>query len=120
VAAPIRDVRDLAVWQRGMELAEATYKCTAHLPDSERFDLSRQLRRAAVSVPSNIAEGYARRSARDYARFLAVAGGSVREIDTQLRLAVRLRLLTPECADAALRLTDETGRMLTALIRRLA
>jgi four helix bundle protein len=120
VSAPIRDVRDLIVWQRSMELAEAVYRCTRELPDSERFDLSRQLRRAAISVPSNIAEGYARRSPREYSRFLAVADGSVREIDTQLRLAVRLRLLTPEHAAAALRLSDEVGRMLTVLIRRLA
>jgi len=102
-----------------MELAEAVYASAERLPPSEQLDLARQLRRAAISVPSNIAEGYGRRSARDYARFLKIACGSVREIDTQLRLAVRLRLLEPEPADRALRIADEVGRMLTVMVRRV-
>jgi four helix bundle protein len=82
----------LVVWQDAMSLVEAVYRLTATFPDSERFGLTRQMRRAAVSVPSNIAEGAARRSTAEYLRFLSIARGSLAELDTQIQIASRLEL----------------------------
>ncbi|MEX2219852.1 MAG: four helix bundle protein [Phycisphaerales bacterium] len=113
----VRTFRDLIAWQRGMELAEAVYAATRLMPDSERFGLISQLRRAAVSIPSNIAEGHARASRPDYIRFLRVARGSLAELSTQLELAVRLRHLDrdPQLSD----LVDEQARILQGLIKSL-
>jgi four helix bundle protein len=100
-----------------MELAEAVYGATARLPDSERFGLTSQLRRAVVSIASNIAEGHARQARADYLRFLRMARGSVAEVSTQLELAHRLHLLEK---DAQLSdLVAEEARILQALIRSL-
>jgi four helix bundle protein len=94
-------------------------RCAAALPPEERLDLGRQIRRAAVSVPSNIAEGYGRRGSRDTARFLTVAAASARELETQLLLCERLRRIESRATDEAPRACDEVARMLTALMRRL-
>ncbi len=83
----IASYRDLMVWQKAMELAVAVYAATAKLPRDERFGLASQLQRAAVSVPSNIAEGHARQSQREFAHFLSVALGSLAEVSTQVELA---------------------------------
>ena len=80
----------LEVWRDSMELVEMIYKISGNFPDSERFGLTSQIRRAAVSVPSNIAEGAARRSTPEYLRFLSIARGSLSEIATQIQIAVRL------------------------------
>ena len=80
----------LEVWRDAMDLVEAIYRISAGFPDSERFTLTSQLRRAAISIPSNIAEGAARRSTPEYLRFLSMARGSLSELDTQLQLAERL------------------------------
>jgi len=100
-----------------MELAEAVYAATSKMPPDERFGLTSQLRRAAVSVPSNIAEGHARRSRQDYLRFLRMARGSVAEVSTQLELAFRLRLISPD--QQLSDLVGEVARILQALIRAL-
>jgi len=84
--------RELDVWRSSMDLATAIYSLTKRLPNSERFGLVNQMRRAAVSVPSNIAEGAARGSSADFARFLLIARGSVAELETQLELTERLEL----------------------------
>ena len=81
---------ELAIWQRSMTLAKAVYVLTKNFPAEERYALCDQLRRAVVSVPSNIAEGSARQTARDFRHFLGIAKGSLAEIDTQLLLAVEL------------------------------
>jgi len=80
----------LEVWRDAMDLVEAIYRISAGFPDSERFTLTSQLRRAAISIPSNIAEGTARRSTPEYLRFLSMARGSLSELDTQLQIAERL------------------------------
>ncbi|OOG53929.1 hypothetical protein B0E47_12105 [Rhodanobacter sp. B05] len=80
----------LEVWRDAMDLVEAIYRISAGFPDSERFTLTSQLRRAAISIPSNIAEGAARRSTPEYLRFLSMARGSLSELDTQLQIAERL------------------------------
>ena len=107
----------LEVWRDAMALVESIYRVTAHFPPDERLGLTMQLRRAAVSVPSNIAEGAARRSTPEYLRFLSIARGSLSELDTQLELAARLGFAR---SDATLTdLLDRTYARLNALIRSL-
>jgi four helix bundle protein len=111
----IRDYTDLRVWQLGMDLAVAVYGATRPFPTDERFGLTSQLRRASVSVPSNIAEGNARNSTADYLRFLRMARGSLAEIKTQLLLSKRLGYLDGDAAETVLMSTGELLRQLTAL-----
>ena len=107
----------LDVWRDAMSLVESVYRFSASFPDSERFGLTVQLRRSAVSVPSNIAEGAARRSTAEYLRFLSIARGSLSELDTQVQIARRLAFGHP---DATLTdLIDRTFARLNALIRSL-
>ena len=113
---PIADHRDLIVWQKAMLLAVAVYRATAALPRAEMFGLTAQLRKAALSVPSNLAEGSARRTSADFLSFLHIARGSQAEVDTQLRLAMALGYLTDRSAEELLGQTEEVGRLLTALI----
>ncbi len=86
----VKNFRDLDVWHLGVELAETVYRVTARFPKSELFALSSQMRRAAVSIPSNIAEGRSRRSTREFLYFLSISQGSLAELETQLELAIRL------------------------------
>lgn len=88
--SPKRPHEDLEVWRDAMELVEYVYGFSARFPDSERFDLTSQIRRVAVSIPSNIAEGAARRSTPEFLRFLSMARGSLSELDTQCQIAIRL------------------------------
>ncbi|MBK8068244.1 MAG: four helix bundle protein [Rhodanobacteraceae bacterium] len=110
--------RDLEVWKRGMDLAEAVYDIARQLPESERFGLAQQMRRSAVSIPSCIAEGRARLSTREFARFIAMALGSLAELETQLLLTARLRLTKTE-VESTLAAADQLGRMLQALRKTL-
>jgi four helix bundle protein len=107
----------LEVWRDAMALVESIYRITAPFPDHERLGLTMQLRRAAVSVPSNIAEGAARRSRAEYLRFLSMARGSLAEITTQIEIARRLGYAAPEAA--VVDLLDRTFARLNALIRSL-
>ncbi len=109
--------KDLAVWQRSVELTLAVYKLTSAFPDSERFGLINQLRRAAVSVPSNIAEGYGRSTKGEYVVFLGHARGSSSEIETQLIIARALGFGSKQALDEAENLCNEVGRMLGGLLR---
>ena len=84
--------RDLAVWQRGMQLAEDVYRLTALFPPEERFGLTSQLRRATTSIPANIAEGHSRSSTKDFLRHLSIAVGSLAEVTTFIELAERLEI----------------------------
>ena len=103
-----------------MELAAAVYEVVRRLPADERFELGAQMRRAAVSVAANIAEGKGRRTKADFARFLAVARGSARELQTTVEVAEMCRLLDRESTKDCHRLLDEVSRMLTAMLRKLA
>src|SRR3989338_9416890 len=103
--------QNLVVWQKAMDFVVSLYKLTEAFPESERFGLSSELRRAAVSVPSNIAEGYRRRSSGDFARFLRIAYGSASELETQLEIARRLGYGDPDERRRARALLTEVLRM---------
>ena len=113
----IKTFRDLIAWQKSMQLAKTVYTVTRTMPDDEKFGLTAQMRRAAVAIPSNIAEGYGRQSLPDYLRFLKIARGSLMELQTQLLLTESLALtrVTPALKE----LSRETDRVLQALIRSL-
>src|SRR6185369_4825205 len=95
-----QNYRDLIAWQKAMDLVELVYAATTGFPTDERFGLTSQVRRAVVSIPSNIAEGQARRSQSEFLHFLSIAHGSLREVETQLLIATRLRYLDPAVGDA--------------------
>ena len=116
----LKSYRDLEVWQVAMELAEAVYAITKQYPQEERYGLVSQSRRAAVSVPSNIAEGYGRTHRGDYLKFLSNARGSLCELETQLILAVRMKYATREESVPAWELCQRVGKMLLRLIVTLA
>jgi four helix bundle protein len=113
----VKTFRDLIAWQKAKELAKAVYFVTKTMPADERFGLTNQMRRAAVSVVSNIAEGHARQSRLDYLKFLRTSRGSLAELITQLELAWELNLMPagPSTAD----LSAEVDRVLQGLIRAL-
>ena len=115
----IKSFRDLVVWQKAMNLVELIYALTKQFPADERYALTSQVKRASVSVPSNIAEGYGRNSTIDYIRFLRISLGSVYELDTQLELAIRLQFARVEETKDALELCAEIEKMLVALIAKL-
>lgn len=92
----VASFRDLRVWQVGMELVQGVYEATAAFPHHELYGLTNQIRRAAVSIPSNIAEGHTRESTREYLQHVSVAQGSLAELQTQLEIATRLTYLPPE------------------------
>jgi four helix bundle protein len=119
VRRPIKSYRDLLVWQRGMDLVPVIYALSERLPPRERFGLISQMQRAAVSVPTNIAEGHARKRTGDFLRHLSIAAGSLAEVETLLQATVRLRYLKEADIESALQKTDELGRMLQGLIRKL-
>jgi four helix bundle protein len=109
-----KSFRDLDVWHLGVELAETVYRVTARFPKSELFALSSQMRRAAVSIPSNIAEGRARDSTREFLHFLAISRGSLAELDTQLELAIRLDYTDSELHAARMQ-SEVLGKKLNRL-----
>ncbi len=115
----IKSYRDLTVWQAGVDLVESVYCLTGKFPKNEIYALSSQVQRAAVSVPSNIAEGHARVSRKEFLHFLSISLGSLAELETQLILAQRLNYLTREEVDGALSKTDELGRMIRGLQKSL-
>jgi len=115
----IRSYRDLQVWQEAMTLAELCYKRTSGFPHRETYGLHRQIRRASVSVPSNIAEGHSRRTLSAYINHLSIALGSQAELETQIELAHRLVYLKDAEATELLELAGRVGRRLHALIQSL-
>lgn len=115
----VRSHRDLKVWQLGMEIAELIYRLTKSFPDDEKFGLVSQMRRAATSVPANIAEGNARESTKEYLRFLSFSIGSLAEIETFLELATRFHFGNPLLVTQLDALIGEERRMLRGLQRSL-
>lgn len=118
-SGPIRSYRDLLVWQDSMELVVQIYRTTSTFPKEERYSLVDQLRRAAVSVPSNIAEGHGRSRTGDFLRYLSVAVGSLHELETQIQIATRLQYISGDREKELLDACSAIGRMLGALIRAL-
>jgi four helix bundle protein len=117
--AKIASHRDLTVWQKSMSLVEVVYSLTRAFPDEEKYRLVHQATMAAVAVPANIAEGHARGTRRDYAQFVAIARGSLMELETYVMIAERLRYIGSKDAVEALERIAEVSRMLTALRLRL-
>ena len=115
----VKSYEDLIIWQKGIELAKEIYRLVAVFPSSERFGLTSQLQRAAVSVPSNIAEGQSRRNTGEFRQFLYQALGSLAELDTQLVLARELGYLKTGDSKLAVSLVEEIRRMTYALVNRL-
>ena len=107
--------KKLIAWQKAMDLTDEIYRLVKYLPAEERFALSDQMRRSAVSVPSNIAEGYGRHTENEFKEYLAIARGSVFELETQLTICQRQSFLSEDQIKRAVFLCDELGRMLTAL-----
>ncbi|MEM8772531.1 MAG: four helix bundle protein [Pseudomonadota bacterium] len=108
--------RDLKVWQKAMDLAEVVYEGTRSFPKEETYGLTSQMRRSAVSVPANIAEGYGRDSDGAFVQFLRMSQGSLKELETHAILAGRLGFMTPDTTSLTLERADEIGRMLRGLI----
>jgi len=113
----VRSFKDLVVWQKSMVLAKEVYEMTRSFPDEERFGLAAQLRRCAVSIPSNIAEGQGRSQGKEFLRYLQIAKGSQQELETQILLCDSLGYLNKEQSAHMINLTHEVGRMLAGLGR---
>ena len=114
----IRNYRDLDIWQRAVNISVQVYQLTGEFPKSERYGLTSQMRRSAVSIASNIAEGHSR-TTRDFARFLMIARGSVSELETQVEIARRIGLLTGEAASKLFEELRIIGKQLNSLIRKI-
>ncbi len=111
--------QELLVWQKSMQLVFEVYRIVKYLPKEEMYALSTQMRRAAVSIPSNIAEGQQRKSLREFINFLSIAKGSNAELQTQLLICEGLQYLSHEQITQSMLLSKEVEKMLTALIHRL-
>ena len=116
---PIRNFRDLEVWKLGKVIALAVYPATATFPASERYGLVAQMRRAAISIPSNIAEGFNRKHNREYGHFIDIALGSCAELETQIELSSDLGYLGTDTRSALLERLDHESRMLRNLLKRI-
>ena len=115
-----KSYRDLEVWQLAMALAKQIYAVTASFPSDERFGLINQMRRASVSVPSNIAEGHARASTAEFQPYISIAMGSVAELETQVLLSLDPGFLNPDQQEQLMPKLDQIGKMLRGLHRSLA
>ncbi len=111
--------KELLVWQKAMDLVVAIYRVTQSFPRTETYGLSNQMQRAAVSVPSNVAEGHGLKQTQAYIRHIAIASGSLAELETQLEISVRLGYISSQEATEVIEQTHEVGRMLTGLRRSL-
>lgn len=111
----VKDYRDLEVWKKAMDLVVESYELTKSFPKYEMYGLTNQLRRAAASIPANIAEGRQRQHSREFLRFLSIAAGSLAELETHLQIAGRLHYTDEHHLTSLLERTGEVGRMLTGL-----
>lgn len=115
----IKTFRDLLVWQKAMTLVSEVYKTTKVFPKDEMYALTSQIRRCAVSIPSNIAEGYGRNSTSDYIRFLRIALSSLYELQTQIEIGLNLKYIEKQFFDFIYELTRELERMLSVMIDKI-
>ena len=115
----IRDYRDLTVWKEAMDIAEQIYSLTRSFPREEAFGLTAQMRRAAVSIPSNIAEGFGRAQRKSFVQYLRISQGSLKELETQAMLSVRVGYLTSEQQDKLLDRTTRLAKRLVQFVRSL-
>ncbi|HEX9664902.1 MAG TPA: four helix bundle protein [Patescibacteria group bacterium] len=115
----LESYRDLIVWQRGVELTTEIYKLTSGFPKSELYGITSQLRRAAVSIPANLAEGYYRNSKKDYQRFCYISFGSGSELETLIIIAKRLKFIPEQAYEKVDLLLEEVMKMMNSLIRKL-
>ena len=116
----VKSHKDLLVWQRSMDLVETVYRLTGSFPSMEQWGLVSQMRRAAISVPSNIAEGYGRQATGEYRHHLSIGRGSLLELETQVLLAKRLTYLQAADADSVLNEIEEISRMIATLVSKLS
>ncbi|MBO0723160.1 MAG: four helix bundle protein [Blastocatellia bacterium] len=114
-----KNYKDLIAWQKAMDLVEMVYKVTGQFPKEELYGLTTQLRRAVISIPSNIAEGQGRNSTNDFKRFLLISHGSLREVETQILIAERLHYLDQAQIEPILSLASEVGRLINGLCNSL-
>ncbi|MCC5617367.1 four helix bundle protein [Nostoc sp. CHAB 5836] len=117
--SPVQSYRDLKVWQEAMNLAEICYKATKSFPKEEVYGITSQIRRSAVSVAANIAEGYGRKTPGEYIQFLYIAQGSLKELGTHLLLAIRVELESSQILNTVLNQCDSVEKLLLLLIRAL-
>ena len=114
------DYRNLQIWQKAVDLCVEVYHLTKKLPKEETYALSDQMRRAVVSIPSNIAEGYARRSTKEYLNFLSIANGSRTELETQLIICNRIGYLEDTDIELSLYICEEIGKMISTITSKLS
>ena len=115
----VKDYRELIVWQKAMDLVELLYRRTRSFPKEELYGLTAQMRRAAVSIPSNIAEDQARRTTRDFIHFLSIARGSLKELETQIIISHRLGYINDAQQSELVAATEEVSRLISGLNRSL-
>lgn len=113
------DYRDLVVWQKSMLLAKKVYQLISLLPSDEKYALADQMKRAAISIPSNIAEGEARKSKREFIQFLSFANGSRAELETQLLLCCEIGYLNRHQIEELMMMCEEISKMIYALVKKL-
>jgi four helix bundle protein len=111
--------KDLIVWQKAMDLVVDTYALTDTFPQKEQYGLSSQMRRSAVSIPSNIAEGYHRSTTKEYRNFLQIAYGSASELDTQIEICIRTNIISSDDVASIRELLVEVLKMLNVLIKKI-
>jgi len=116
----VRHYQELIVWQKAMDLVMLVYAATNSFPQKEVFGLTNQLRRAAVSIPSNIAEGQGRKTTRDFFHYLSISNGSLQELETQVILASRLNYLDEDQQSEILDRSAEVGRLINGLVKSLS
>src|SRR5436305_818343 len=116
----LKSYRDLIVWQKAMDLVVEVYRSTGSFPREETYGLTSQVRRAAVSIPSNIAEGQCRHTTKEFLNFLSIAQGSLAEVETQLQIAHRLGYLDTDGTNTLLQRAAEVGRLINGLRNSLA
>ena len=115
----IQSYRELEVWKKSMKVVTEVYRITRSFPREELYALTSQLRRAAISIPSNIAEGWGRNSTKEYMQFLRIARGSLLELETQLTISQNLAYLNTSVLQSMLQITAEVNKMINAMINKL-